>query len=84
MRCLLIMEKRVSGIVPTASDIATYETDPQVGVGAADAAFIQPHLFAAHSVPLAKSVLRVTTDWAAAASPLLQTCAMKNVLAEDC
>lgn len=76
------MKECVSGIVSTASNTATYQADPQVGVGAADAAFVQSRLFARHGVPLAETVLRIATHWATAASPLLQAGAMKDVLAE--
>lgn len=74
------MKECVSGIVPTASDTATYQTDPQVGIRAASSAFIESCLLASDRVPPAKAILSISTDGAAASSPLLQAGAVENML----
>lgn len=74
----------VGAVVSAAADAAADQTCPKVKVGLADAAFGGVFVFAGELAGFAEFVLRVAADGAAAAFPLLKTCAVENVLADNC
>jgi hypothetical protein len=73
----------VGAIVPSTSDTAADETDPEVDVRAAYAAFGVFVIKWQALAWLAEVVLGISANGTTAALPLLETCAMENVLAYD-
>lgn len=83
------MAKGVSGIISSTAYIAADEADPQISIGATDATFIEASVLpkaCAVLCPLSKPkiILGVTADRTARSTPLLETGAVEDVLAEDC
>ena len=91
VRGLLVVGVGVGVVIAAAADIAANEAHPEVGFGAADAAFVERGLnfggaaAAAGPGALAKAgfVLGVAADGAAGATPFLEAVAVEDVLAED-
>jgi hypothetical protein len=83
MRSLLVVKKGMSRIISPTTYIAADQAHPEVRVRSAYAAFIQRRLFPWQMHPFAEVVLRITANRTPTASPLLQTGAMKDVLAQD-
>lgn len=68
----------MGGVVAAASDIAAYQTYPEIGGGPTDAAFVVWTV----AVPEREGVgLCVSADGTPAASPFLETCTVEDVLA---
>ena len=82
------MAEGVSGIVSSTAYIATDEADPQIGIRAADAAFIETNLFSQvcaveHPFPKTEIILGVAAYGTAGSAPLLKTGAVEDMLAKD-
>ena len=82
------MAEGMSGIVSSAAHIATDEADPQIGIRAADAAFVETNLFfqacaVEHPFPKTEIILGVAAYGTAGSAPLLKTGAVEDMLAED-
>ena len=83
------MAEGVSGIVSSTAYIATDEADPQIGIRAADAAFVETDLFSQacaveYSFPKTEIILGVAAYGTAGSAPFLKTGAVEDMLAENC
>src|SRR5690348_6828701 len=80
---LLIVSEGMCFIVASATDVATYYTDPEILGGTA--VFTGVLCIAFETVLChERIILCVTTDWTARSTPLLQARTVKDVLTEDC
>ena len=82
------MAEGVGSIVSSAAYIATDEADPQIGIRAADAAFVEVDLFTQvcaveYPFPKTEVILGVAAYRTAGSPPFLKTGAVENMLAED-
>lgn len=80
---LLVVRKGVGGVVSATAHVAANQADPEIRVRPADAALVPRRLFPGQVHPFAEVILGISADRASAASPLLQTRAMKHMLAQD-